>query len=69
MLLSFVCSKYHEKQGQHKIKLRRAKQTYVYETGWRDQRIKVLERELAFTLDASVRVKLQPSYPTQLTPS
>ncbi|XP_062316563.1 coiled-coil domain-containing protein 30 isoform X1 [Osmerus eperlanus] len=48
-------SKYHEKQGQHKIKLRRAKQTYIYETGWRDQRIKVLERELAFTLDASVR--------------
>ncbi|XP_046881995.1 coiled-coil domain-containing protein 30 isoform X3 [Hypomesus transpacificus] len=48
-------SKYHEKQGQHKKKLRRAKQTYIYETGWRDQRIKVLERELAFTLDASVR--------------
>lgn len=46
-------SKYQEKQRHHKAKLRRAKRTYVHETGWRNQRIQHLERELAFVVDAS----------------
>lgn len=40
-------SKFHKMKQKHKAKLCRAKQKFEYETAWRDEKIKCLQRELS----------------------
>ncbi|KAL0978688.1 hypothetical protein UPYG_G00173920 [Umbra pygmaea] len=55
--LDFQRSKNAKTRSQHKTKMQRAKQIFIKETGWRDERIKDLERDLAFALNSSTMEK------------
>ncbi|XP_010880321.2 coiled-coil domain-containing protein 30 isoform X2 [Esox lucius] len=46
-----------KKRSQHKTKMQRAKQIFFKETGWRDEKIRNLERDLALALTSSTREK------------
>lgn len=56
--LFFFFSKYQEKRDRHKEKLGEAKEVYLRETVWRDEKIKEQERELRILAKRAEKVLL-----------